>query len=82
MITHVLRPLTGDRWNRVRNKIKDVEEVKSPVVESEEASINDLTHTLDTPDGVVLDANREIRAKLYMGQVRAQSDDSYLSATR
>ena len=40
------------------------------IVPSEANSIADITHTLNTEGGIVVDADREVRVKLYMGQVR------------
>lgn len=39
-------------------------------MDSEEASINDTTRTPDATNGIVLNADREVRVKLYMGRVR------------
>ena len=43
-----------------------------PCVDGEDASINDVTNLKvgDAPHGVVLDAHREVRVKLYTGRVR------------
>ncbi|TBU59352.1 phosphatases II [Dichomitus squalens] len=38
-------------------------------LETEDASLYDVTQTLKTDGGVVLDAHRELRVKLYLGQV-------------
>jgi len=40
------------------------------IVPSEVNSIADITHTLSAEDSIVVDAGREVRVKLYMGQVR------------
>jgi hypothetical protein len=40
------------------------------IVPSEANSIADITHTLNAEGGIVVDADREVRVKLYMGQVR------------
>lgn len=53
---------------------------ESPVVESEEASIHDSTHSLDSRNGVVVDADREMRIKLYIGQVSIRCH--FLSSSR
>ena len=37
---------------------------------SESTSISDVTRALKDDNGVVLDANREVRVKLYIGQVK------------
>ena len=73
-MTHLLRPLTGDSWEVLRHDIAATDSKAPPVKDglaSEEASLYDATRKLQSDSGVVLDANREIRAKLYMGQVRS-----------
>lgn len=40
--------------------------------------MEDVTATLRSESGVVVDAFREMRGKLYMGQVRPSSAFSYL----
>ncbi|KAI0372044.1 phosphatases II [Pilatotrama ljubarskyi] len=70
--TLLLRPLTGDKWLSIREKIEAEEKAPSgdaANVESEDASIYDTTQTLKGDGGVVLDAHRELRVKLYLGQV-------------
>ncbi|KAH8083341.1 phosphatases II [Cristinia sonorae] len=70
-VTHMLRQLTGDNWELLRNDI-ETNTGKTPVKDglaSEEASLYDATTKLQGDSGVVLDAHRELRAKLYMGQV-------------
>ncbi|KAI0711274.1 phosphatases II [Earliella scabrosa] len=75
----LLRPLTGDKWQRMRDKI--VADGKAHeggggggsqtagIGEGEDTSLYDVTQTLKTDGGVVLDAHREVRVKLYLGQV-------------
>ncbi|KAI0674415.1 phosphatases II [Trametes maxima] len=71
--TLLLRPLTGDKWLSIREKIEA--EGRTPAagvdanVESEDTSIYDATQALKGDGGVVLDAHRELRVKLYLGQV-------------
>ncbi|KAI0659244.1 phosphatases II [Cubamyces menziesii] len=68
----LLRPLTGDKWQRIREKIEAEGKLPSEgavTVESEEASIYSATQALRSDGGVVLDAHRELRVKLYLGQV-------------
>ncbi|KAI0646393.1 phosphatases II [Trametes meyenii] len=71
--TLLLRPLTGDKWLSIREKIEV--EGKAPAadidanVESEDTSIYDATQALKGDGGVVVDAHRELRVKLYLGQV-------------
>ncbi|KAH9896956.1 phosphatases II [Cubamyces lactineus] len=70
--TLLLRPLTGDKWQRIREKIEAEGKLPSEgavTVESEEASIYSATQALRSDGGVVLDARRELRVKLYLGQV-------------
>ncbi|KAI0635264.1 phosphatases II [Trametes polyzona] len=70
--TVLLRPLTGDKWLSIREKIEAEEKAaptSTPNVESEDASIYDATQALKGDGGVVLDAHRELRVKLYLGQV-------------
>ena len=68
MVEYVLRPLSGDGWALVKSKIED--DALGSGTAFEEASIHESTDSLgSTRDGVVLDANREVRVKLYMGQV-------------
>ncbi|KAF8580595.1 phosphatases II [Ramaria rubella] len=73
--THVLTPLNQSHWTVVKKAIKAnptpaaskiPEEIKG---ENEEASF-DATDQIAIPDdNIVLDAGREVRAKLYLGQV-------------
>ena len=68
---YTLRPLSEANWTLVKSKIEG--DGQSPVVESEEASIQDVTHPANHGGGVVVNANREVRVKLYIGQVSAIS---------
>lgn len=79
-MTRVLRPLTDDKWGKLREKIReqDVQDqnatprtnaARQDQVSSEATSINDITQALKDDHGVLLDANREVRIKLYIGQV-------------
>ncbi|KAI1798117.1 phosphatases II [Ganoderma leucocontextum] len=82
--TFLLRTLTGDKWQRIRAKIEadgqaqQTETVDNQVAptltvglesETEDGSLYDVTQTLSTDGGVVLDAHREVRVKLYLGQM-------------
>ncbi|KZT10326.1 phosphatases II [Laetiporus sulphureus 93-53] len=76
VVTRELRPLTDGTWGALRDSIQMNVENKLDATQddtsSEEASIHDLrdvSKTLHSEDGVVLNANREVRIKLYMGQV-------------
>ena len=62
-----MRPLSGDSWAAVKSKIED--DGEGTTIDFEEDSIHDITHTLHDKDGIVVDANREVRVKLYLGQV-------------
>ena len=68
----MLRPLTNANWASIRGEVQQnsPEFPAENIVHSEANSIADITHTLKTEGGVVIDANRELRIKLYMGQVR------------
>ncbi|RDB30349.1 Phosphatidylinositol 3,4,5-trisphosphate 3-phosphatase and dual-specificity protein phosphatase PTEN [Hypsizygus marmoreus] len=79
IFTYTLRPLTEQKWDAFRDELEhkgtgtdaadvaaDLDEAKVPV--SETNSINEATQSAKEK-GVVLDAGREVRMKLYMGQV-------------
>ncbi|EMD31886.1 hypothetical protein CERSUDRAFT_119176 [Gelatoporia subvermispora B] len=71
-ITLSLGPLTDDNWGTIRENIDSNTYQQAPTangVDSEETSINDTTQALKPDGGVILNANREVRAKLYMGVV-------------
>ncbi|KAJ7076063.1 phosphatases II [Mycena belliarum] len=75
MLTYTLRPLTESGWVHLRDEIKEggdaqqaVENVEVDVPVSAANSIYDVTQSAKER-GVVLDAGREVRVKLYMGQV-------------
>ncbi|KAF8067782.1 hypothetical protein FPV67DRAFT_1669665 [Lyophyllum atratum] len=70
---YTLRPLTNQKWDTFREGLQhetgaklDLDEAKVPA--SEKNSMYDLTQSVKE-HGVVLDAGREVRVKLYMGQV-------------
>ncbi len=82
----MLHPLTGDKWDSIREDIEADGDSKTQgdnatangtrpkdnsIAEGEDASLYDVTQTLKADGGVVLDAHREVRAKLYLGQVSA-----------
>ena len=79
--TLLLRPLTGDKWNSIRENIEADGKAQHDhtsnstgtkaggLAEGEDTSLYDVTQTLKTDGGVVLDAHREVRVKLYLGQV-------------
>ena len=69
---HRLTPLSDTNWEGIRDGIeKDGEASQKDAngVASEAASINDVTGALRAEGGIVVDAFREMRGKLYMGQV-------------
>ena len=67
-----MRPLTDAKWARIRNEVQQVgpELPAEALVPSEANSIAEVTQTLHTEGGIVVDAGREVRVKLYIGQVR------------
>ncbi|CAL1709124.1 unnamed protein product [Somion occarium] len=70
--THILSPLSNDNWESIRHNIEEDEGKAAPPggdVVSEETSLYDVTRALNGGGGIVLNANRDVRAKLYMGQV-------------
>jgi len=70
--TYLLRPLSDEKWGSLKKVINEERNsVESAGVASETASLNDVAvQTLQTErGGVVLDANREARCKIYIGQV-------------
>ncbi|EJD54825.1 phosphatases II [Auricularia subglabra TFB-10046 SS5] len=83
LLTYVLHPIPHSQWVHVRKKIKSVTtKVELPVERSEQdVSLPGSTHTtpdasrnasmenLIEGDGLLLDACREVRAKLYLGQI-------------
>lgn len=71
VFSYTLRPLSDAKWARVREKVEQAAP-KVPVestVKSETTSIADATQTVNADNGVIVDAARELRVKLYMGQV-------------
>jgi phosphatidylinositol-3,4,5-trisphosphate 3-phosphatase and dual-specificity protein phosphatase PTEN len=73
--THVLKPLNERRWSVIQKSIReDSTAATSYVPPSMESEVDDIrvddtgqVSTLD--DSIILEAGREVRAKLYMGQV-------------
>ncbi|KAI0341469.1 phosphatases II [Trametopsis cervina] len=72
ILAYTMRPLSQDTWNSLRTEIEE-EGNRTPAQETtsdpEETSLHDITAKIDASEGVILDANREVRVKLYMGQV-------------
>jgi len=72
VITYVMEPLTDEKWGEIKEVIAGQEkELEPPGVKSETASVNDVATKVlsDEVGGIIVDANRELRAKLYTGQV-------------
>ena len=71
-MTYTLRPLSGGSWDSLRAALeedKSEQDATGPAIEAEETSIHDVTRRLESANGAVLNANRETRVKLYVGQV-------------
>ncbi|KAJ6499724.1 phosphatases II [Mycena vitilis] len=72
VLTYTLHPLSENSWVNIRDSLAESEggpntdEVDLPA--SETTSMNDVTPSAKE-HGVVLDAGREVRVKVYMGQV-------------
>jgi len=72
VITYVMEPLTDEKWVEIKEVIVGEEKgLEPPDIKSETASVNDVATKVlsDTVGGIIFDANRELRAKLYTGQV-------------
>ena len=72
VITYVMEPLTDEKWGEIKDVIAgEDKEVEPPEVELETASVNDVATKVlrDGVGGIIVDANRELRVKLYTGQV-------------
>lgn len=77
-MTHTLRPLSDRKWQTIEEEIrKDAKNEKGQGgllpekdVQSTASSVMDLAQPIedDSDEGIVLDAEREVRAKIYMGQ--------------
>jgi len=72
VITYVMEPLTDEKWGQIKEVIAgEYRGLEHPEVKSETASVNDVATKVfsDGVEGIIVDANRELRAKLYTGQV-------------
>jgi phosphatidylinositol-3,4,5-trisphosphate 3-phosphatase/dual-specificity protein phosphatase PTEN len=72
LVTYIMGPITDERWGEIKEVIAGEDKgLNAPEVKSETASMNDVaTKALsDGVGGIIVDANRELRAKLYTGQV-------------
>ena len=70
--TYVMEPLTDERWGEIKEFIAgEDKEPEYQEVKSETTSVNDVATKVlnEGVGGIVVDANRELRAKLYTGQV-------------
>ncbi|KAH7926238.1 hypothetical protein BV22DRAFT_1009461 [Leucogyrophana mollusca] len=66
---YTLRPLSEDKWVKIRDELPPaIEHADENPVPSEANSMYDMT-LAGHEHGIVLDAHREVRIKLYMGQV-------------
>ena len=71
VITYVMKPLTDEKWVKIKGVIAgDNEELKNQEIKSETTSVNEVaTKVFKDEAGIIVDANRELRAKVYTGQV-------------
>ncbi|KZV80696.1 phosphatases II [Exidia glandulosa HHB12029] len=81
-LTYVLHPISNNMWVHIRKKIKESAKGNIPTERSEqdisipasasatpEASRNPSMENIVEGEGLLLDACREVRAKLYLGQI-------------
>ncbi|KAJ6590565.1 phosphatases II [Mycena vulgaris] len=74
ILTYTLKPLSESGWVNIRDALKEsggapqTEDLEVDVPASEVNSMYDVTQSAKER-GVVLDAGREVRVKIYMGQV-------------
>ena len=73
VITYVMEPLTDEKWGEIKEVIagEDSTRLEPPGIASETASVNDVATKVlsEVMGGIIVDANRELRVKLYTGQV-------------
>ena len=71
VITHTVKPLTDEKWIKIKEVIAEYGgELEDQEVKSETTSVNEVaTKVFKDGEGIIVDANRELRAKLYTGQV-------------
>ena len=73
VITYVMEPLTDEKWGEIKEVIagEDSTRLEPPGIASETASVNDIATKVlsEVMGGIIVDANRELRVKLYTGQV-------------
>ncbi|KAL6300793.1 hypothetical protein BKA93DRAFT_739805 [Sparassis latifolia] len=71
-VTQLLQPLTNDSWGVLRDEIEESPgsaHTEGSKLESEETSLYDVPSSSRSGGGILLDAQREVRVKLFMGQV-------------
>ena len=71
--TYVMGPLTDEKWGEIKEVIaQEGKGLEPQEVKSETTSVNDVVPKVfsDGVKGTIVDANRELRAKFYIGQVR------------
>jgi len=71
VITYVMKPLTDEKWVKIKEVIAiEGEELENQEIKSETTSVNEVAiNVFKDGEGIIVDANRELRAKLYTGQI-------------
>ncbi|KAF8316846.1 hypothetical protein DL93DRAFT_2077655 [Clavulina sp. PMI_390] len=80
IVTHRLHPLTESNWIDLKKKTKQSPKAQAETTENTEVVTDDSISTISDREGqvtaeeiedakILLDANREVRAKLYLGSV-------------
>jgi len=72
VITYFMEPLTEEKWGEIKEAIaQEDKRPEYPEVRSETTSVNDIATRVfsNEMEGIIVDGNRELRAKLYIGQV-------------
>ena len=72
VITYFMEPLTEEKWGEIKEAIaQEDKRLEYPEVRSETTSVNDISTRVfsNEMEGIIVDGNRELRAKLYTGQV-------------
>ena len=75
----MLKPLNQSRWTSVRESIRDnpgptfttsdIDVPSAMEIEDDDVCFDDAAQVTIPDDIILLDANREVRVKLYLGQV-------------
>ena len=75
VITYIVKPLTDEKWGEIKEVIAGDgnKGLENQEVGSEAASVNEVATRVfsEGVEGIIVDANRELRVKLYTGQVSA-----------